>query len=877
MDRKIAFKDKINTRIVTTLLVIIVITAVMVIVVNQNNIRNLYEQVYTERVLFTNALIATTIEGADVKYYVDLMEDQGHAFKQRQVQFFYDRRELWDLQETGASEEEQQELIGRLTAFQDEMDSLKTDRYWEIINHLKELQEISNSTYLYVMANTGLVNAKWETLYTFIFDADDEAAGGDADRDGLGTSYMPKTTIIDRVVETGQMMDRVLYEMDDYGELFFAYAPIIYEGEVIAVIGTDLSLEGMNAAINTSTLRFNAIFLALAAAIILVMLIFLRRSVTKPLSALTDTAHELSEGNVYAPVPESALKQRGEIGLLAGAVNDMSGVYQDMIMSTDSLFEAANVGKLDVRNDETKFKGDIRKVIKHINNTLDVTTQYLNGLPESVFIMSKDLECYFRNEHSINCFGHITISEFISYIFPETEEKDLKAAFAERFTNECKDSIVWINEKCFSVIIKEIELDKKTENSVLIIANDITDLMKEKENAQAAAQAKSDFLSRMSHEMRTPMNAIIGMAKIADNTDDISRLRYCLGTIGTSSTPLLGIINDILDMSKIEAGKFELEEVPMNIEKMLMKVSHLVDDSIKKKNQKFTIELPENLDLDYIADDLRLSQVVTNLLANAVKFTPENGTITLAVDKIATEGDIDTLHFSIVDDGIGMTEEQIARLFNAFEQADGSTSRKFGGTGLGLAISKNIIEKMGGTIYVESLPDVGSKFSFDVKLKRASEQDVKADDAAVLTPEPPDANTGSATGAVDLSDVKILLAEDIDINREVFLALLEETNVDVDIAENGVEAISKFKENPDKYDLILMDIQMPEMDGHLATRTIREMDLKQAKDIPIVAMTANAFKEDVEQCLASGMNDHIAKPIDEKTVIEKIVYYTKKK
>jgi CheY-like chemotaxis protein len=226
-----------------------------------------------------------------------------------------------------------------------------------------------------------------------------------------------------------------------------------------------------------------------------------------------------------------------------------------------------------------------------------------------------------------------------------------------------------------------------------------------------------------------------------------------------------------------------------------------------------------------------------------------------------------TLRFSVTDTGIGMTKEQIERLFNAFEQADGSISRKFGGTGLGLAISKNIVEKMGGRIGVESKEGAGSTFIFEVNLERAFVQD----GAVQKSPELKD---DTAAEVPDLSGVHILFAEDMEINREIFIALLEETHINIDIAVNGAIAVSKFRENPEKYDLIVMDVQMPEMDGYQATRTIRAMDTPKAKIIPIIAMTANAFKEDVDRCLGAGMNDHLAKPIDEKSVLEKITRYS---
>ena len=421
---------------------------------------------------------------------------------------------------------------------------------------------------------------------------------------------------------------------------------------------------------------------------------------------------------------------------------------------------------------------------------------------------------------------------------------------------------VFILKKLFKST--EAELIKK--DQLLIAA---------KEDALKNSRAKSDFLSRMSHEIRTPMNAIIGMTKIADNTNDIGKLRYCLATIGVSSAQLLGLINDILDMSKIEAGKFELDFAPFNIEKSLMKVCNLIIDSAERKGQKFDVILGKNMRVHYLGDELRLSQVITNLLSNAVKFTPENGTITLTAEEKQRKEDGSVLRFTVADTGIGMTQEQIGRLFTSFEQADESITRKFGGTGLGLSISKSIIDKMNGTIWVDSEINKGTTFTFDIELKWAAQQSggvivngITPSDLKLLIVE------GKETEDVpDFSDVTLLLAEDVDINREIFITLLENTNVKIDIAENGLIAVQKFTANPEQYNMIIMDVQMPEMDGYEATKTIRALDLPKAKSIPIIAMTANAFKEDVDKCIACGMNDHLAKPVDIKVVIGKILSY----
>ncbi|MDR2768213.1 MAG: response regulator [Treponema sp.] len=563
-------------------------------------------------------------------------------------------------------------------------------------------------------------------------------------------------------------------------------------------------------------------------------------------------------------------------------------------------------------------------------------------------------------------------------------------------------------------------------------------LINAREDALAGTRAKSDFLSRMSHEIRTPMNAIIGMTRIAENTDDVSKLRYCLSTINASSTHLLGIINDILDMSKIESGRFDLDSIPFNLEKTLIKVCNIINEKTLQKDQSLAVALKPGTYIYYQGDELRLSQVITNLLSNAVKFTPESGKIHVYVEEVEcaeksagknpeenpegavsaeaprnvpprSEG-VSRLRFSVTDTGIGMSGEQMEKLFLPFQQADKNITQRFGGTGLGLAISKSIVEKMNGRIWVESSPGTGSSFFFEVELSRSGSPDTAAlakasyprglkilvvenDDelrehlvriigvfgmkaetavdmsgAVALVEEAEnegkpydvifveyDLGSGpreerrrrtddklgllaagelghitdsdriliictflewsriearaekagikrfvakpvfsstlldginrvvgksvagverSAGERPDFTGVSVLLVEDIEINREIFIAILEDTHVAIDTAENGTEAVKKFLANPKKYDLIIMDVQMPEMNGLEATKTIRAVDSDEAKSIPIVAMTANAFKEDIESCLAAGMNDHLKKPIDETALLEKISFYT---
>lgn len=542
-------------------------------------------------------------------------------------------------------------------------------------------------------------------------------------------------------------------------------------------------------------------------------------------------------------------------------------------------------------------------------------------------------------------------------------------------------------------------LDEDNEpDGVIAVFHDFTEILQSKRMAERASTAKTDFLANMSHEMRTPMNAIIGMTNIAKSTNDIKKKSYCLDKIEDASTHLLGVINDILDMSKIEANKFELSETEFDFENLLRKVTDVLTFRVDEKKQSLSVLLDHAIPAMLIADEQRLAQVMTNLLANAVKFTPDYGSITLAASRISEEDGVCTLRVEVKDTGIGITEEQQKKLFRSFAQADGGISRKFGGTGLGLAISKNIVEMMGGAIWVESEPDNGSRFIFTIRAKSGSTHKPKpelvkpadgplrllaVDDApevrefflqaaAYLGLHCEVAASGAEAeqlitsrgrnafnvvfmdfrmpgmdgvelaqrikehcgypvlvimiSATEWSSIQrqaqaagvdrfmpkplftaaiieclndcfdlsrsgeektekredmigifngrtILLAEDVAINREIVMELLKPTGLEIVCVENGNEAVAAFAADQGAFDMIFMDIQMPEKDGYEATRQIRALGTPQARQIPILAMTANVFREDIQKCLDAGMNGHLGKPLNIDEVIDKLKTY----
>lgn len=421
--------------------------------------------------------------------------------------------------------------------------------------------------------------------------------------------------------------------------------------------------------------------------------------------------------------------------------------------------------------------------------------------------------------------------------------------------------------ECFAGLLVPMKDARQHSNGIMLMFHDVTDLKRSREEALAASKAKSAFLSNMSHEIRTPMNAIIGMTAIGMQEQDPQRKNYAFGKIETASTHLLGIINDILDISKIEAGKMEVSPIVFSFTQMLDRVLSVCTSKIRDKQQHFTIERDPNIPDTLFGDDQHLAQVITNLLSNATKFTPEEGSVILTATALSLDCDACVIRISVKDSGIGMREEEQAKLFNAFQQAQVGTTRKYGGSGLGLALSKRILELMGGEIWVESETGNGSCFSFTVPLG------IPKSDITVVSAGLEAVQTANGTECADFSGKVILLVDDIDINLEIAIALLEPTQLTIDTAQNGQEAVDAFAAAPERYDAILMDVQMPEMDGLQATAMIRQLNSPRAQTIPIIAMTANVFTEDIQECMDAGMDDHLGKPMILQDVILTLSHY----
>lgn len=402
-------------------------------------------------------------------------------------------------------------------------------------------------------------------------------------------------------------------------------------------------------------------------------------------------------------------------------------------------------------------------------------------------------------------------------------------------------------KKCSLSLLNDIS-EKKELETQLIVA---------KEQAEKAAKIKEEFLANMSHEIRTPMNGVIGMAYLLSQTRLSDEQKEYARGIRDSAGMLLTIINDILDISKINAAKMVFEETPFNVRDIIRNLSLAMDVKAREKNIKYYSNVEKSIPQKIVGDPVRLSQILWNLTGNAVKFT-EHGEVNLTVYLRGEEGGNITLEFVVKDTGIGINSSKLISIFEPFTQASVDTSRKYGGTGLGLGIAKKLVEMQNGTIFAESKPGIGSTFSVRISFK-------KYDDSFATDIE----SVNGLSKLKNLNGVKILVAEDNKINQRVVTKTLERWGATVSLAENGKIAVEMLSVKP--YDLVLMDIQMPEMDGLEATKYIRSSLLPPASNLPIIAITASALRLDYEKCVALGMNEYVPKPFKPDELYDKIV------
>ena len=467
------------------------------------------------------------------------------------------------------------------------------------------------------------------------------------------------------------------------------------------------------------------------------------------------------------------------------------------------------------------------------------------------------------SEYARHCVAEADREAFLDFIKPENIRAGLagQSMLSHRYLS-VKDGVEAYEMLRFAGVSTIGESDDQTVHTVGAgfsgVDQETRELMEQNRalsealtRAEEANAAKTAFLSSMSHEIRTPMNAIIGLDKIALKDQKLSReTRDELEKIGSSARHLLALINDILDMSRIESGRMELKEEAFSLREMVGQINVIINGQCEDKGLHFICNRDESTDEYFLGDDLRLKQILINILGNAVKFTDPPGTITFTVKQTDREDQAE-LCFTMVDTGIGMDPSFIPRLFEPFVQEDATATNRYGGSGIGMAITKKIVDLMGGRLEVQSEKGRGTTFTVRVLLRHALPSEITQDSYDQPGQE------------VSLEGIHVLIAEDMEVNAEILSDLLEMEEITSEWADNGQSAVEMFEQSEEgHYSVILMDMRMPVMDGLTATREIRKLARPDAAAVPIIALTANAFEEDVKQCLEAGMNAHLSKPVD---------------
>lgn len=738
----------------------------------------------------------------------------------------------------------------------------KDEGYDEFVAQMDDLRDRMGARYLYIMADTGVPG-----MYTYIYDGMDE----DGNRYTLGdTESKIQYQGAAEVLATGEGFTSARYYNDSYGELYYAYAPITdSEGNVVAFVGNDIDM----APLHSSLQRYRVVIVVtvLLTVVCLLGLYFLliNRVLLMPMRHITHEAKKMSRGDLKLQLPPGTTARQDEIGQLANAFETVGSSVQAMGGDIENIMLAARRGYLWERADVTKYEGDYYRIIAGVNTALDVVCWHFDAVPQAIAILGNNCALRYSNRamdsfldvHKLDPAKEHFLARLVSGNTSDTLDPWVKLLLTgdklQPFTRDISLLTEGGKQRTYNLSIlrtlggQQFNDGPEEEHSIMLMLNDVTTLVNALENAQQANNAKTEFLSRMSHEIRTPMNAIIGMAQIAKSTDDAYKIQNSLDKIETSSTHLLGIINDILDLSKIEAGKLVLNKEVISLADDMDFVLSMMKPRAEARNIKLSLRIAHIAHDTIETDSLRLNQVLINLLGNAIKFSPEGGNVRLVMEELGRKGEEATYRFEVEDDGIGIDSRNLARLFQPFEQADAGVAKGYGGTGLGLAISKRIVELMDGEIGAESVLGAGSTFRFTIQARICTDVEME------------EKRNNEQAQPVDFANRRALVVDDIEINREIVLELLRNTGLMMETAADGKQAVEMFNNSaPGYYDILLMDMQMPEMDGCDATRAIRALPRPDATMVPIVAMTANVMQEDIQRALASGMDAHVGKPID---------------
>ena len=669
-------------------------------------------------------------------------------------------------------------------------------------------------------------------------------------------------------VMTGEQIAGYSELTKEDGYLFTYSRPIFRsDGTYACTACVDFSMDQLASMDRDFTLKLALTLLGIGAIVLILDVYLVRRRITKPINELSNCANQFA----YETEDDRKknIKLLDELNIHTGdEIEDVYHVLQSVTRenykATSNLLQA----QMEIRDRDgmiTAMASDYRSIYYadlDKDECLCVRTNtrlYADKMWEGRFFSYKEG----FEEYANHCVSDVDREGFLRFVDPDT----IRAGLANEVMISYRYLAVVEGVEQYEMLriagVRRIE--DRDDNTVHAVGLGFSDIDRETresmernralvealERAEDANQAKTAFLSSMSHEIRTPMNAIIGLDNIALRDPNLSqRTRDELEKIGSSARHLLALINDILDMSRIESGRMELKSEEFSFKEFLDQICIIVGGQCEDKGLTFVFNRKEPLDEYFIGDVLRLKQIIINILGNAVKFTDTPGTVTFAVEQTDGADDGRMLRFTMKDTGIGMDESFIPKLFDPFAQEDATSTNRYGGSGLGMAITKNMVDLMGGTIVVESKKGCGTTFVVAIPLKRAHHVETIETSRALDTD-------------MSVAGLHMLIAEDMEMNAEVLADLLELEDMTSEWAKNGQLAVQMFEESePGQFDAILMDMRMPVLDGLGATRKIRALGRPDAATIPIIALTANAFEEDVKRCLNAGMNAHLSKPVD---------------
>ena len=738
-----------------------------------------------------------------------------------------------------------------------------TPEYQQINNFLAVFQRNIDLKYIYCIRDLGNKN--------FVFSVDPAVDPGEFGTPVVYTDALYKASLGESAVDENPYSDA-------WGRFYSAYSPIFNsKGKVAGIVAVDFAASWYEDQIaNQARVIYISSLIAVFLAIIVVIVTtgkfrkqisVINSDIKEVVDDVEDLTHEINPNSETKQIEFKSTDGVSELGQHIRHIKDELHQYiQDLRTQANSMINALSSDYRGVYYvDLDKNEGICYQTYDELDNALkqgehfsykETFTSYANK-----YVSEKYLEQFLNFINSDEIRKALAKERIISFQYMitrnNTEYYEMIRIAGVRHPEDRDDNIV------HAVGVGFTDVDAETRKT-LAQSQALKDALAA---AESANKAKTAFLSNMSHEIRTPMNAIIGLNRIAlSDTSILESTRDNLEKIGVSAEHLLDIINDILDMTRIEAGKMILKEEVFSLSALINQIDVIIGGQCNDKGLKWECEYKRN-DKDYfIGDDIKLKQVLINILGNSVKFTSKGGSVNFSVEPINNYDNKTALRFVMKDTGIGMSKEFLPKLFDAFSQEDLTTKTKYGSTGLGMSITKSIVEMMNGEIKVDSEKNVGTTFTLTLTLTNSDQKPTESEENNLLDSDKSVASVNNNKKA-ELKGRRILLAEDMAVNAEIIKMVLSMREIKVEHAVNGKIAVDMFANSAEGYfDAILMDMRMPEMDGLEAAKHIRAMDRDDAKEIPIIALTANAFEEDVQRSLQAGLNAHLSKPVEPETL-----------